>query len=309
MSDNLKGILFAILTALLWGFLAIALKVAVEFVDPFTIVWFRFTLAFAILALIISIKKPSFFSIFRKPPLTLIIAALFLGINYLGFLQGIHYTTPGNAQVVMQIGPIMLALVGIIIYGERLSAQQITGFAIAGVGLFFFYREQINNLIGNKEIYNQGMLWILLGASSWVIYATLQKKLVKNYAPQQLNLVIYLLPALGYLPLVNFNTFNNLTFPLWLLLIFLALNTLIAYGALAEALKYTEANKISIIITCNPIITIIAMMALEAMAVSWIEPENFNPWAITSGILVITGAVLVVAKRKKNQVSSSAKTK
>lgn len=302
MSDNLKGILFAILTALLWGILAIALKVAVERVDPYTIVWFRFTVAFLILALIIKLNKPGFFTIFRKPPIALIIAAIFLGINYLGFLQGINYTTPGNAQVVMQIGPIMLAVVGILIYKERLSLQQMIGFAIAGVGLFFFYREQINNLIGNKEIYNQGMLWILLGASSWVVYATLQKKLVKNYAPQQLNLIIYLLPALAYLPLVDYNTFSQLSFSMWLLMLFLALNTLIAYGALAEALKYTEANKISIIITCNPIITIIAMMVLEAMAVSWIAPENFNPWAVVSGLLVITGAVLVVAKRKKKQV-------
>ena len=301
LNDNLKGILFAILTALLWGFLAIALKVAVQHVDPYTIVWFRFTLAFSLLAMVIHFKKPSFFSIFRKPPPMLIVAAIFLGVNYLGFLQGINYTTPGNAQVVMQIGPIMLALVGILIYGERLSVQQFIGFGIAGIGLFFFYREQINNLIGNKEIYNQGMLWILLGASSWVVYATLQKKLVKSYAPQQLNLIIYLLPALGYIPLVNFDSLSSLTLPLWLLMIFLGLNTLIAYGALAEALKYTEANKISIIITCNPIITILAMMALEAMAVSWIAPENFNPWAVVSGLLVITGAVLVVAKRKKKK--------
>lgn len=307
MSDNLKGILFAILTALLWGILAIALKVAVQQVDPFTIVWFRFTLAFSVLAIIIQFRRPQFFAIFRKPPIALIIAAIFLGINYLGFLQGINYTTPGNAQVVMQIGPIMLAVVGILVYNERLTIQQMIGFAIAGVGLFFFYREQITNLIGNKEIYNQGMLWILLGASSWVVYATLQKRLVKSFAPQQLNLFIYLLPAIGYLPLVDFTIFINMSVGIWLLMVFLGLNTLVAYGALAEALKYTEANKISIIITCNPIITILVMLLLEALAVKWIAPENFNPWAVVSGLLVITGAVLVVAKRKKKETEPKAK--
>jgi LPXTG-motif cell wall-anchored protein len=299
LSDNLKGILFAILTALLWGILAIALKIAVQQVDPFTIVWFRFTLAFSVLAMVVQFRRPRFFSIFRKPPIALIIAAIFLGVNYLGFLQGINYTTPGNAQVVMQIGPIMLAVVGILVYRERLTIQQMTGFAVAGIGLFFFYREQINNLIGNRAIYNQGMLWILLGASSWVVYATLQKRLVKSFAPQQLNLIIYLLPAIGYLPFVDFATFSHMSVGMWLLMIFLGMNTLIAYGALAEALKYTEANKISIIITCNPIITILVMLLLEALAINWIEPENFNPWAVVSGLLVITGAVLVVAKKKK----------
>lgn len=303
MSDNLKGILFALTTAILWGFLAIALKVAVEQVDPFTIVWFRFSLAVIILSLIIAYKKPTHFRIFRRPPLALIIAGVFLGINYFGFLMGINYTTPSNAQVVMQIGPIILAVVGVLIYKEKLSIRQITGFLIAGIGLFFFYREQISNLIEQEAIYNQGMLFILMGASSWVVYATLQKRLVIDHAPQKLNLVIYGIPALAYIPLVQFSSLAGLSWEMWLLMIFLGLNTLVAYGALAEALKYTEANKISIIITCNPIITILVMGALELLAVSWIEPEDLNLKALASGILVILGAVLVVARRRRKNLS------
>ena len=186
-----------------------------------------------------------------------------------------------------------------IIYNEKLSKRQVAGFLIAGIGLFFFYHEQLTNLIGNKEIFNLGMGWILIGASSWVVYATLQKKLVVNHSPQKLNLIIYGIPAIAYLPLVDFQVFGNLSIGFWLLMIFLGLNTLIAYGALAEALKYTEANKISIIITCNPIVTIIAMAALEYLAITWVEPENFNVTALLSGLLVITGAIMVIMRSKK----------
>lgn len=46
MSNQSKGIIYAAVTAFFWGFLAIALKVAVREVDPKAIVWFRFFVAF-----------------------------------------------------------------------------------------------------------------------------------------------------------------------------------------------------------------------------------------------------------------------
>ena len=41
-----KGILYAIITAVLWGMLAIALKVSLSELTPADITWFRFFLAF-----------------------------------------------------------------------------------------------------------------------------------------------------------------------------------------------------------------------------------------------------------------------
>ena len=57
--DRRFGLLMAGTTALLWGFLAIALKVAVADVDVPTIVWFRFTFAFTALALIVGRRRRS----------------------------------------------------------------------------------------------------------------------------------------------------------------------------------------------------------------------------------------------------------
>ncbi|WP_170855312.1 EamA family transporter, partial [Yersinia ruckeri] len=39
------GILLALTTAVFWGVLPIAMKQVLEVMDPFTIVWYRFTLA------------------------------------------------------------------------------------------------------------------------------------------------------------------------------------------------------------------------------------------------------------------------
>lgn len=297
MNNNTKGILYATLTAILWGFLAIALKVAVAKIDPFTIVWFRFTLAFSILFLIFFYKKKKELSILVRPPLPLVAAALFLGLNYLGFLTGIQKTSPNSAQVVMQVGPVILAMLGVLVFKEKIRKRQVMGFALTIVGLILFYRQQIS-MMSSKDLFNEGMMWIFIGAFSWVVYAVLQRGLVRKYRPQQLNLMLYGLPAFIYLFLAEPSSLSGLSFPYWLLMIFLGLNTLLAYGALAEALKLSDANTISVILICNPIITIVTMWILADFEITWLQKDYISPQSLMSAALVLGGAAMAVFKGK-----------
>jgi drug/metabolite transporter (DMT)-like permease len=187
-----------------------------------------------------------------------------------------------------------------VIYKESLSWKQGFGFFLVITGLIFFYSQQIQ-FFSKDLLYNKGVLWVIFGAVSWTVYAVLQKRLVQSYPAQQLNLIIYGLPALLYIPLTDFGVFPEITRVDWALLIFGGINTLIAYGSLALAFKYLEANKISVIITLNPIITFIIMAILGHQNVSWIEPEHMNIPSVIGAILVITGAVFVVFFRKKRQ--------
>lgn len=299
MQNHTKGIIYASITAFFWGFLAIALKIAVREVEPLTVVWFRFAVAFIMLATWQGIAKPSSFKILIKPPLLLVLAALALSWNYLGFMLGIHYTTPSNAQLFIQSGPIMLATAGFIFFKEKATRRQILGFAVAIFGLSFFYRDQLSAFFEVRGNYNIGVLFTLSGALAWAIYAVLQKKLVAKYSPESLNLFLFGLPALLYLPFVDFSLLLQLNWLWWLLLAFLGANTFIAYSSLALALKYTEANKISIIIMVNPMITFVTMAILTGLDVSWVQHERFSGMTIVGAALVFTGAVLVARKKRK----------
>ncbi|MCL3780403.1 DMT family transporter [Prolixibacteraceae bacterium JC049] len=299
MSDRLKGIFLASTTALLWGFLAIALKVADTNVDPLTIVWFRFTLAFSLLAIYHAIKAPKELNILRKPPLLLVLAAIALSCNYMGYMNGIHYTSPGNTQIIIQTGPILLGAYGFLIFKERLSKKQIFGFVVASIGFLVFYRQQLKMLIGDEQTYNIGVWWVIFGATTWSVYAALQKVLVRTHKAQTLNMFLYGLPSLAFLPWVDFQSLGSLSVSGWALMAFLGLNTLVAYGTLGASFKYIEANKISIIITLNPIITFGAMAVLSALDIQWIDAEKLNTLAILGGLLVLAGAILVVSKRKE----------
>jgi drug/metabolite transporter (DMT)-like permease len=299
MQNHTKGIIYAAITALFWGFLAIALKVAVRKVDPLTIVWFRFFIAFLFLALWQLIKSPSSFKIFYKPPLLLVLAALALSWNYLGFMKGINFTTPSNAQLFIQTGPITLAIIGITLFKEKLNGIQIIGFLLAITGLILFYNQQLNAFIDIEKTYVKGVLYTLSSAFAWTIYASLQKKLVQKHSVQALNLFIFGLPILIFLPFINLQPLFQLHWTWWLLMIFLGVNTFIAYTCLANALKYTEANKVSMIIILNPMITFATMGILTYLDVSWIAGEKFTILSIVGALLVLSGALLVARKNKK----------
>ena len=82
---------------------------------------------------------------------------------------------------------------------------------------------------------------------------------------------------------------------------YLGLNTVIAYGSLALAIKYTEAARVSVIITLNPVITFITMSILTHMEVSWMEPEKFSMMGLFGALSVIAGAVVVISAGLKKK--------
>ncbi len=296
-SSRRFGLAMAALTAFLWGFLAIAMKVATETVPVFTIVWFRFTFAFCLLLIFVGSRDPRRLRIIRRPPLLGLLAALALSINYLGYLAGLDSTTPSNAQVLIQTAPLMLAVIGMVLFRERLSLLQKFGFVVAIAGFALFSLDQRGAGLIDAPSMARGN-WLILGAAvMWALYAALQKSLsTRGWAPQDLNLLLYLLPALTLWPLVDFPLLGSLSLASWALLSFLGANTLFAYGALGEALKRLPAYQVSVIITLNPLITLAALAGLRWLEVEWV-PEDVVGLAGYAGALLVVAGILFVLKR------------
>jgi drug/metabolite transporter (DMT)-like permease len=298
MSNQTKGLFYILITVMMWGVLAIALKVALQVIDSPTIVWFRFSLAFSGMFIWMIVNNPKELKILYKPSWLIVVSSLALAWNYIGFMLGVQYTSPSNAQVAIQFGPILLAVFGVIFFKEKMSRIQMIGFFLAIVGFLVFYQQHLSATTGQGTQYTKGMLITLTGAVAWAIYAALQKKLVINYPVGTLNVFIFGLPVLIYLPFVNYTSLAHLSFGYWALLVFLGANTLISYAYLSLALKYLEAGKVSIIIVLNPIITFVLMGILTWMQVSWIEGEHFSFLSVGGALIALTGAILVVRKKR-----------
>jgi drug/metabolite transporter (DMT)-like permease len=291
-SERNKGILFAALTALVWGFLALKLKLALQFIDPFSLVWVRFFFAFIMLVLWMrSLKKKVTLRV--KPLKWIIPCSLGLGLNYLGFLKGVELAGPVTAQVIIQVGPLLLSLAGVILFKEKISPKQVLGLLFLIPGFYLFYDEKIQQA-STFDIYNRGSLFVLLGAISWAIYGIFQKKLVKNNGPENINLFIFAFCSCLYLPITDFAKILNLSFMPMLLMILLGLNTLLAYSFVGEALKRIEANLVGVIITLNPLITVITVLTLETLGIGSFGPENLSIKALIGILSFISGAIIFV---------------
>jgi drug/metabolite transporter (DMT)-like permease len=256
-----RGIFYAIITAILWGMLAIALKVSLSDLTPADITWFRFATAFIALGVYYWIRKPAYLRILRRPPLLMVVGTLCLAVNYFGFIKGVQLTSPTVAQIFIQLGPVLLALSGVLFFREKIKPRQVAGLVIAFSGLALFYYQHTQPLAGGGfRQYAGGIVWVIVAAITWTAYSVILKIMVLKYPPMQLNLVIFGLPALVYFPFVHISHFATLSPAGWAILFFLGANTLVAYGLLALAIQYTEANKISVILILNPILTFVIVL-------------------------------------------------
>lgn len=298
MSATFRGVLYAVITAVLWGVLAIALKVSLAGLTPADISWFRFLMAFLVLAIYYYFKRPTYLKILRRPPWLLIVASLCLAVNYFGYIKGVQLSSPSMAQIFIQVGPVILAISGFLFFREKATLRQVIGLILAFAGLAVFYNEQLH-VLTNGGSWQRGIVWVLVAAVTWAVYSVLLKILVLKYPPMQLNLVIFGIPVLLYLPFIRIANFLHLGPAAWGILLFLGLNTLFAYGLLALAMQHIEANKVSVILILNPILTFVLMAIISHSGARWIAHEHYTLVTLAGALIVLAGALLTVFRGRK----------
>ncbi|HEY9740295.1 MAG TPA: DMT family transporter [Coleofasciculaceae cyanobacterium] len=284
------GLALSLVTTFLWGILPIALSVALQALDVYTVTWFRFVLAFGLLGVYLAARKqlPEPEKLRSASLGLLAIATIFLGLNYLLFLQGMVQTSPTNAQVLIQLAPVLMGLGALAVFKERYTLHQWVGLGVLSLGLALFFHEQLKMVIAAPTTYLLGNGLLVIASATWAIYALAQKQLLQKLPSSTIMLVIYGGCAILFSPLATPQPLLILTPLQWGMLLFCGLNTLIAYGAFAEALEHWEASRVSAVLALTPIVTLISVWAVSLLVPTLIAPEHLT-------ILGVLGAVLVVA--------------
>ena len=289
------GLGLSLLTVFLWGILPIALAVTLQVLDVYTIIWFRFLVSFALLAVFLGVrgKLPNSQQLRSSSGKLLAIATLFLGCNYFLFMQGLALTSPANAEVLIQLAPLLLSFGGLVIFQERYTWRQWIGISILTFGYIVFFREQLTNLITAQSTYIFGSGLIVLAAAAWTIYALSQKQLLQSLSSPHIMLIIYGGCALLFTPFAQPETILTLNGFHLVILLFCALNTLIAYGAFAESLQHWEASRVSAVLALAPIITLSSVAVVTVISPSLIPIEHLTLMGIFGAVLVVTGSSVI----------------
>ncbi len=296
------GLLLALLTAALWATLPVALKVALVAVDPWTLTWFRFL--FAALGLGAFLAWRGQFARFRGLGRghwwLLAVASLGLIGNYVLYLFGLHYTTPANAQLLIQLAPLLMAVGGIVVFKERFRAGQWVGLGVLLLGLALFFRDQLLQLASGGD-YLLGSGLVLLAAVVWAGYALAQKQLLLRLSSPLILCFIYIVASLALWPLAQPARLTTLDATQWIALLYCALNTLGAYGAFAEALAHWEASRVSLVLAVTPLLTLLTVEVVHLMNPTLVAPETVGVLGFVGAALVVTGSALTSVLGNRRQ--------
>lgn len=299
------GILMASIAGGMWAILAIVMKVANQFIDSYTISWFRFFFSFIFLTLILILqKKNRLFKILKAPPILSLVSSLFLLVNYVCYFNSVNFTNPSFGQVMIQLAPLFLVIMGMIFFKERITKVQIFGFLLSIVGFFIFYYDQLQIILTSELTaqFKHGAFLMIIAALGWASYGITQKSLLKKHSITELNLILYLFPTLILLPLVSFNVFFNLSWWQWMILIFVGFNTIIAYFAISKAFHYLPTNQVSMVVILNPLLTIFLMAILHLFGVTWIETHPLTVEGVIGAMTIVTGAIIVLSRKSNSKL-------
>lgn len=291
----LYGFLLAMTTATLWGVLPILLKEVLKDMDPFTVTWYRMISAGLVLFIWLAARRrlPSIRALSSTNKALLAVAVLGLACNYVLYLMALNRLTPGTMQLIIQVAPIMLMIGSMLVFRERFGLGQVLGLAVLVLGFGLFFNQRLGELFTQLSGYTLGILIALAAAFSWTLYGLAQKQLLTVWSSVTVMMVIYLGSSVLLLPLAEPAQLLKLShLQLWLLA-GCCLNTLVAYGAFAEALVHWEASRVSATVATTPLLTF-SMVALGALLwPSVVEPELLNSLAYIGALLVVGGSALI----------------
>ena len=204
------------------------------------------------------------------------------GIYNLALNEAERRVDAGTAAMIIQIGPIIVAVLAVWIFGEVLHRWLLVGMVIGFGGVAVIARGYSGGGQGDLV----GVLLVVVAAAMYAVGVLSQKSLLRRIPSVQVVLVSFVIGALVCLPfahdLVSVVTHGGAT--LWWTVYLGIFPTAIAFTTWAFALTHTDAGKLSLTTFLVPgLTTLIAWALLEEV-----------PPALTflGGALAIVGVLL-----------------
>lgn len=294
----LYGLLFSSLCVLFWSSLPIALKLSGDFSDPVTLTWLRFTVA-AIVVLLWQGKRgklKEFTQLKGKQWLTLMAAGSFLIVNYTFFAWSLDYLHPGTAQLSFQVAPLFLAVGGLVFFKEKIRWQQWGCFMVLALGMLaFFHPALTGTMAGDPSSILLGFLIVQTSAIAWCLYALLQKSLSDALSSSNILLAIYIYAMIVMAPISTPSELLEMNQAQFWVAAFCCINTLVAYGSFAKAMRYWQTVQVSAAIALTPVVafSLTELCVTLGLWQSQIQSAHADTLSLT-GMMIVVGAAISV---------------
>jgi drug/metabolite transporter (DMT)-like permease len=289
-SHDLHGLGAAALFVLLWSTGFIGAKLGVPHADPLTFLALRFVLATALLlALALATRAPwprDPWQILHLCVAGVLLHAVYLGGVYVAMSLGVE---AGLSALIVSTQPVLVAALAGLLLGERVTARQWLGLALAAVGVTLVVWRKLDAGFGTLE----GVLLCLV-ALCGITAATLYQKRFCGAMDLRSGSVIQYTAAGLAAGLGSFlfeeqrvDWTGELIFALAWLVLLLSLG---AVSLLYWLIRRGEAARVSSLFFLVPPVTAL---------VAWmVFGETFGPLALAGMVVTVIGVALVNLERR-----------
>ncbi|MFC1568890.1 DMT family transporter [bacterium] len=278
------------LMALFWGGAFVAGRSVSLVMGPFSASFLRFLMASIILGCII-LFKPSKSRLYLNWKMTgglLLLGLTGIAIYNVFFFSGLRTVYAGRASAIITTNPILVMILSLIFYHEKISFSKITGIFLSVCGAcVVIFKGQIQLLLqGSVGI---GELYILGCVVSWAIYSIMGKRILKTVSPLH---AVFMATVFGVLflffPAIQEGLFQHLSHIQWLTwidLLYLALGaTVLGFVWFYDGVQEIGPTKASQFVNFVPI----SAMILSALFLH--EPLTLS--LLIGTFLVIIGVTI-----------------
>ena len=299
-----------ILMIFIWSFSFVLVDIALEFIPPMSIALTRFlivSLVFIIVDLYFFInrkrqvdkynknKKKENLRYTRKEWTYLIIAS-FCGILlfFVAQYSAIELIGPSlPALFVCLLSPVVITILALIFFKEKLTKVKILGFAIATVGGFLLVTGGDLRTLSPTTPNFLGYLYALMTPMIWAIYSILTKKIIRNksnfktlkYIAYFGTIQLFIIVILNNELLIFIQNFFNIY--VFLIGIYLGIGCyIIGYFIWQKSQNELKSSKGASFLYIEPFLTLIFSIMLN-------RSETILIWNIVGGIIVLVAVIVI----------------
>ncbi len=276
---------------LAWSFNYIAGKIALEHLDPSTLVSFRLVLAGAIyLMLFLGTRRPSGVD-WREVPRFILLGIFGVVMNQGGFTVALAYTSVGHVAIILAMGPVLVLLLARIIGQETLTPVKVVGVILSFCGIALLAIEQ------GLSLHTGGLIGDLIaigGSIGFAVFTVFGKRVRHRYDAIGFNTYTHLTGAVLLLPLAIHQgmalDWHRVGWQGWAAMSYMAVfSSVFAYLIFYKLLGHLSATQVSSFNYLLPIVaTTLGVVLLD---------ERLNRGFFVAAALVLAGVWLAQSTR------------
>ena len=290
-----KGIICGILSAVCYGTNPFgALPLYEEGMNTSSVLFFRFSIAVLMLAVILIVQRKSF-CVTKDELKVLGSLGLLFAVSTITYYQSFRYMDAGIASTILFVYPVMVAVIMATFFREKVTVSTVTAIILALVGICLLYRDN-----AGVSLNTMGVFLVMIASLTYAIYMVIINQSSISTSSLKLTFYVLLICMLTLLAYSFSSPDLNLMYPpsphAWFFACWLGLvPTVLSLLFMTIALHEVGATPTAIMGALEP---------LTAVAIGVMVFDESFTFRLAIGIVLILSAVLLIVLGKKLHLRS-----